>query len=430
MTAKGNTGPRVLFVATYSRYGESTGGVVRFDALVSALDRRGYRTQTLAVLPPRSRRGSHSGETVLALADASFSPEDRDATGLYEVLVGVRGSEDAAVMATAKALATNWQPDVYVLEQPFLLPIVEAMLAVRPGKLVYSAANLEETLKRDLVPIAYPSFQHPDRDALIATAGAFEQRATATADLTVSIAASMRDTLESWGAREVVLCGNGSRLAGHAVAAGPVVQHVAAASGLVFGCLGSAYWPNSEGLASVIAPSLAFLPVDSKLALAGNIGAHLRDHRHYRRGRLVNDSRIADFGFLSAEDYDALALSCDALIVPLFVGSGSPLKSADALASGKPLILSRKAASGYEDVIAAVPAGVRIAETPTEFRRLWAEVARMSKAALADEALEGKARAALLGWDRRTQPFAAAIDALLTPEASARIPSSAEIGPS
>ena len=152
MTAKGNTGPRVLFVATYSRYGESTGGVVRFDALVSALDRRGYRTQTLAVLPPRSRRGSHSGETVLALADASFSPEDRDATGLYEVLVGVRGSEDAAVMTAAKALATNWQPDVYVLEQPFLLPIVEAMLAelVREYHVDAYPAAAAQALRADL----------------------------------------------------------------------------------------------------------------------------------------------------------------------------------------------------------------------------------------------------------------------------------------
>ena len=405
--------PRILFVATYSRFGPSTGGVVRLDALATALERQGHETHTLAVVPPRSRwNGSHSGETILPLAEASFSGADWNGIGLHEVLVGVRAAEDAALLDKARSLATDWRPDIYVLEQPFLLPVVEAMLAAHPGKLVYSAANIEAPLKRDLVSIAYQHFRHPDRDALIASAGEVERRAAAISDLTVCIAPSMVEVVESWGARRTVVCGNGSRLANTAAPESAIVEHLASAASLVFGCLGSAYWPNTEGLASVIAPSLAFLPLDVRLALAGDIGQHLRDHRLYRRGRLVNDSRIADFGFLAAEDYDALARCCDALVVPLFVGSGSPLKSADALATGGPIILSRKGSSGYEDVIAAAPAGVVIAETPSDFRVRWAEMAHRSKQSLAEDRAAGQARAALLTWDNRTRPFVEAIAAL------------------
>ncbi len=182
-----------------------------------------------------------------------------------------------------------------------------------------------------------------------------------------------------------------------------------------FGCFGSGYWPNVEGLAAVLAPSLAFLPPHARLVVTGRLGFNLKDHAAYRRGRLINDSRLVHFDHLPPMAYDALVASCDALLLPVFVGSGSPLKTADALASGRPVLMSQAMARGYEEIIAACGDGVMMAEDAPAFRRQWQDLVRMTRAELQGLVGAGDKRRKLLSWERRLEPFVTAIEALARP---------------
>ncbi len=60
-----------------------------------------------------------------------------------------------------------------------------------------------------------------------------------------------------------------------------------------------------------------------------------------------------------------------ALIVPVRLGAGSKLKTADALASGRAVISTSHGIEGYKPLVSlALGRGVYVADSPSEFRAL------------------------------------------------------------
>ena len=90
-----------------------------------------------------------------------------------------------------------------------------------------------------------------------------------------------------------------------------------------------------------------------------------------------------------------------AVLVPVFVGEGSNLKSADALASGAPVIMTERATRGYEDVIAADGEGVTVVRTPKEFRTAMKSAVEDRP----DPGIRSSERYAELCWTRRLAPL-------------------------
>jgi glycosyltransferase involved in cell wall biosynthesis len=397
---------RILFLSTYATSGIETGGNVRLSSIVRTVQAAGHSSHVLAIVPPASvsaSAGRH--ETVLPLSEGQFSRADVQADGYHDTLTGLRVMRDAEVLSQARAVARSFGPDIIFLEQPFLIEFAIGLKAQLSVPLFYSAANQELSLKRDLIALTPEFFSHPE--PLLDEVERLEKAAIASADLVVAIASNMEPFLRSLGAQQIVVAGNGSRVAlsTRHQAAGSA----AASNEILFGCFGSSYWPNREGLASIIRPSLAFLPPNARLVTTGRLGFAIKDHKSYRRGRFINDNRLVHYDHLRADAYDALVQSCDILLLPVFVGSGSPLKTADALASGRPVLLTTKMLIGYEDIVAQNSDGVMVADTPAEFRAKWQELARLGKDAFADLVGRGASRREFLTWNSRLAPLLKAL---------------------
>jgi glycosyltransferase involved in cell wall biosynthesis len=109
-------------------------------------------------------------------------------------------------------------------------------------------------------------------------------------------------------------------------------------------------------------------------------------------------------GFLDMDELIATFHAARAILVPVFTGEGSNLKTADALASGRPVIMTERATRGYEEVLAADDEGVTVVPDAQAFRAAMAGELRRER-----QPWMGAARRELLGWPTRLAPLLAAV---------------------
>jgi NAD(P)H-hydrate repair Nnr-like enzyme with NAD(P)H-hydrate dehydratase domain len=401
---------RLMILSTYPASAEASGGVARLSAMRDAVARAGLSPTVVAVVP-EGRRSISSRECVIPLPADALSRADWAAPGFHDVATGLAAARTPQVIDALIAIVDQMQPDAFMLEQPYLVDLALKVLAARPAlRLVYSAANIEAPLKRELARLTPQHYGHPDD--LAAEADRMERLAISRAVLVIAISAADAQDIKARGGAEIVLAGNGSVIADEELA----VQSPDPRSPVRYGCLGSGYWPNVEGLAAVVAPSLAFLPPGHRLETIGRIGEKLICHPAWRRGRAINEARLHDAGFVAGDRLGRFLAAMDALILPVFVGGGSMLKTADVLAAGRPALLSRRAAVGYEDVIAASDGLVSVADSPEEFRKAWIALTSQPRDRFWAISADREALRRNLSWEQRLALVGPALESVLRGE--------------
>jgi glycosyltransferase involved in cell wall biosynthesis len=135
---------------------------------------------------------------------------------------------------------------------------------------------------------------------------------------------------------------------------------------------GSAHPPNISGFYESFDGSLACLPPDRKIVLLGGMSQSIVDIMGKDNRKDINHSRLLPLGEVSDVDREAIKENAHGYILPVRTGSGSNLKAAEALYSGKPIVATPKAMIGFEQYIKARP--VVVAETPKEFRSAVSEL--------------------------------------------------------
>jgi glycosyltransferase involved in cell wall biosynthesis len=378
--------PRVLQLAQYPIKTPSHGGQVRSRAIADALRRCGCIVESIGVypdfaFPPEQRSGMDVVIASTEFNEAYFAePLFGDLTITSFLLAR------AALLEMAVTRIASFSPDLIFLEQPFLFPLIDA--ARRAGvrtKLLYSSHNDEALLKRILVKLERGpgSSDH----GLIETVAALESDCIAAADCVISINDDEAAQLRAKGVPATHLNASSpfdfeTAAAAAKPAASKKDRYVAYAA--------SSYWLNVEGYFEIFADGLGFLAPDEKVEILGGGGDAIQKDARFDRHRSINESRCAFRGFLPSDKLIETYLGAEALIIPVTQGAGSNLKTADALAAGRPVISTPKGLAGYRSLLGdAMGAGVYEAETPQAFK------------ALVRDALRGKLRAPSPAVSRR-----------------------------
>jgi glycosyltransferase involved in cell wall biosynthesis len=318
-----------------------------------------------------------------------------------EVDLAARVWGDARMMARILDHVRGRRVDAILLEQPFLVDIVAKVASVLDVPVVYSCHNIEYRLRRDLERFQPLRRRPADRSdevrELERAAVELSSRVTA---LCVTDQAMLRD---EFGCESTVVP-NGTTVS----TMGGVCTDIPTTRDANFVFAGSAYWPNVEGFAEIATPSLAFLPPTTRVHVVGSVGPELLRFPPVERRYAVNESRMKIHGFLPMEEVVTLMRQSTATLVPVFVGEGSNLKSADALASGAPVIMTRRSTRGYEDVIEADDQGLTVVDDATQFRDAMLEAAREGRRT----ASVGSIRRDLLRWSSRLQPLVDLVESL------------------
>jgi hypothetical protein len=281
------------------------------------------------------------------------------------------------------------------LEHPFLWPLVKRLrqspdFAGLP--IIYSSHNVEAPLKRRLLEQSGVSRERAREVA--ARVAALEAEVVAAAALVVAVSRDDAAVYAGLGdPAKVVVARNGvDRVP--APSAPPIdLAGVGEHPYLLF--VGSAYPPNIEGFAHfVLSERLFFLPPRKGFAICGGVSHGIFQHPLYaaqigpysRRVQFFPDPDDAALAYIKAHAH--------AFVLPIRMGGGSNLKTAEALLAGAWVVATPTALRSFEE-FADAP-GVLLADTPAAFHDAMVEAYHRPRLAL-DPA--EAARREVLTWD-------------------------------
>jgi len=141
--------------------------------------------------------------------------------------------------------------------------------------------------------------------------------------------------------------------------------------------IGSSCWPNVEGFFDLFPHGLGFLPLHQQIWVGGTLGPVLQSDPRFQDFLSINASRSRMLGFLAEEEKAAFFGAATCVVVPVRDGAGARLETADAIASGRPVVITPQGLEGYGSIVQeATGRGVYVADTPSEFRALLRQALR------------------------------------------------------
>lgn len=356
---------RVLLIAQYPIKKPAHGGQVRLRGIMDALSRMGCDVGHMGIYPDFNFDAEHRGPLDTIISDEEFN-EAYFAEPLFgDLTITSFALSRPALCNQIMDRIVSYSPEVIWLEHPFLYPLLAEVRSHRSMDfgLIYSSANDETKLKRILVESpSTPGTRDPD---LISTVAALEEDVIRNSDLIVCINDEEAAGLTAKGHTAAFLPATttldfDTSVRPPARDAEPYVAYAA-----------SSYWLNVDGFLETFSEGLGFLTYGQKLGIAGSCCDAIQNDARFKRHETLNSTR-ADFrGFLSESDLLEFYLNAKAVINPVTSGAGANLKTADALASGRPVISTSKGLEGFRSIVGeALGAGVYEARSPLEFRRL------------------------------------------------------------
>lgn len=357
--------PVLLLLSTYPYKKPLHGGQVRLANVAKTYQDAGWSVRGIAIYGPNSYSSECAGrydipfwlDSPYQLIGGQRVPAIDDLlSGHYAV------AEDGAWSLILEKLPPTI--DAIHVEQPWLWPLAQKIVTVpayRHATLIYGSQNIEYRLKKDI----FDSLGVQDEWGLVSAIEALEQQAVQEADLSLAVTQADYEELKLMGARNLLLAPNGiepwkaqektleywrSRLP-----LAPWLLYVA-----------SAHPPNFTGFIDCIGDSLACIPPNSRLVVAGSVSEHIYKCCAATQWSSLNLSRLELLFSLSDEDLAAVKTLTHAFLLPIQHGGGSNIKTAEALYSGKYVIGSGAAFRGFER-FTALPE-VLTARSPAQFQ--------------------------------------------------------------
>lgn len=307
---------------------------------------------------------------------------------------------DPQACAEFATLCDDAAPDLILVEEVWLWPVIRRLAMVQSRRLpiIYSSYNIEAPLfHRLLVTVG-----HEDADRLAEELSALEAEIAREARACSAVTEDDATVLRAFGARRVVVAPNGVERRNRTHLIGALPEALSPDQSYVL-YVASAHQPNASGIPDLFTAMLEALRPLERLVVAGGVcrllGEWLRDGgpAHLARERMILVGDITDWCL------DGLIANAAGIVLPLRVGGGSNLKTAEALYSGLPLVATTAALRGYETFRNVD--GVIVADDPSEFA---AGMRQLFEGRLARRA-PGKALDCLL-WENTLIPMARLVD--------------------
>jgi hypothetical protein len=350
---------RILALGTYPIRVPRHGGQRRVVALGLAHRRAGHHYAYASAVS----HGAYPACEVTNYDREVTEPDHLGGGWAADVQAGLFSAEDEAAFNHFLNLARAIQPDVFLLEQVFMWPLVKRLKGLKEffdARVVYSSHNVEAPLKSAVLKRASVA---PDTVVKVFDrVDALEREAVAGADLIIACSEADAATYRSWGTRgPIVVVPNGID---PPVATGLLRPTPMGGRYALF--VGSAHIPNRDGFVSLmLGEGLQYLPPHKCVAVAGGVSELIFHDPVYQRRGDSNGVRAHFYPRPNDPELSALIENAHLIVLPILDGGGTNLKTAEALLSGKWVVGTRNAFRGYEQFLGGP--GVRVADTRRDF---------------------------------------------------------------
>lgn len=384
---------RIFALSTYPIRAPRHGGQLRCTALGLHYRNQGHQYCFASLL----QGGHHAPDQVSPLDYETHIPDELAGGWAADLAAARVCIEDEGAFNHFRDLAKTLAVDTFVLEHPFLWPLVKELKTLpmfADAQVVYSSHNVESQVKRDVLE----TLEKPREkiEEVVRGIDELEREIVNECDLVIACTKSDAQTYEQWN-REIKVPVLSNGMAPRAD--GPLPNRILDGKYLVF--VGSAHLPNLTGfLTCVLGEGLQYLPHRKQIAVAGGVAELLRNHKQFERRVDSNLGRIELFPEPSDEKLRGLLGHAHGVLLPILGGGGSNLKTAEALLSGKWIIATPMAFRSFEHLINEP--GIIIAETHEEFVSAIRKV--MEKPSLNLNEAELKRRQSVT-WDNILKDF-------------------------
>jgi hypothetical protein len=327
------------------------------------------------------------------LDEAAIPPRYSHIWQVYDLTNGEVLAKDPGCFSRFSTFVEQAEPDVVMLEHPWLWPAVKQLPAASAWPVIYNSYNLEAPLKCRMLHEAGLS----EVETIAGEIDALERDLVGAAAAVSATTEADAEAYRRWTTRTVVVAGNGTERRVRAHLSGvlpdplkPIWRY------LLF--VASAHPPNGAGFADLVLGGLTDIRPHERIVVAGSV-SHLIEERLLDRGwRSLPRGRLVLLGEVSSFALDCLIENAAGMLLPITYGGGSNLKTPEALLARRPIIATSRALRGWE-TFSDLP-GVVIADTPTEF---VAGMQRVLSKDICPPPPDERLDAVL--WDRTLQPI-------------------------
>lgn len=239
-----------------------------------------------------------------------------------------------------------FDPDIVIFEQPYLWPVFKDIVKNYKKEIfiVNSTQNIESELKQEI----YSSrFLEPQASLLLNEVSNMEIELAKESNMSISVSEKDYDYIRGINPEiPSFIFGNGSSKPKLNPNFGKWNDIFKGTSGYNLVFVGSAHPPNIDGLKELFIECNKFEGFSHcDLWILGGVGDFIRDDKEMIN---VMPPWVHIIGSQTGEDIDSAILASDGVILPIWHGGGSNLKTAQAILSGKFILASDYAFRGFE----------------------------------------------------------------------------------
>ncbi len=340
--------PVCLLLSTYPIVRPKHGGQVRLFNIAREYERKGWCVYSISVYEPAGFKDSEVQEKDIKFPeDSEFRKYNGEKINfINDFLSGKYAeSDNGGYLEILKKLPNKI--DVIHVEQPWLWPLAQKIKKEKKHNkvvIVYGSQNIEYKLIESI----FRRNSIVDKFGIVDAIRKLEERAVREADLVLAVTKEDLKEFESYGEGIKIIAKNGiaNWITDNAhlekwkgiLPSNPWILYVS-----------SAHFPNYIDFKEYMGEALGCIPPGSKLVIAGGVGQHIYNMLQNGRWRDLNLSRLQILGIVSEEDLSAIKDLASAFILPIKNGSGSNIKTAEAIYSGKTVVGTAFSFRGFEE---------------------------------------------------------------------------------
>lgn len=342
---------RILTIATYPVKNPQHGGQKRVAAILEQYQHAGHATQHIAIHLP----GVYASTSMdIEVSNKTYTGHPLAAL-IGDLLLADVLQKDGHAFQKFSRLVAEFQPDLVQVEQTFLYKTVrEALNSMGLSvAMINSTHNIESALKRQILePIGIPA---QEIDKVVSDIHELEEFAAQDAAWTVACTQQDAKTLKKLGAKEIIIAPNGINKEVVNKQEVDRLKKRFADMGVrnIILYVGSAHPPNLTGYATLVGGRLGFFDDDTKLVVVGGVADLIYEYAQALPNymKTLYFKHVELMGRVEEKTLTALLDLADQIILPILEGSGSNLKTAEAILADKQVVATTKALHSYDDYL-------------------------------------------------------------------------------
>lgn len=228
------------------------------------------------------------------------------------------------------------------------------------------------------------------------------------ADCVIACTQQDKAELKALGARSVIVCANGvERISKKKPVDAILAKLLCSRSYAIF--VGSAHAPNAIGFWEMLSSSFAYLKPDQIIVVVGSVSYILHQYAPKDSPLMqhINEEKLKLLGEVSDEVLGTLLEGASVILLPITMGGGSNLKSAEAIVANRPTVATTTAVRGFE--FAHELSNFMIVDQQKDFIKAIQQAFLLTPSALSKEEQKMRSR---LYWGLTLAPLKALLDSL------------------